>query len=226
MFIIPCRYDPQRPIIFECIDRIQKYHPDEMILVVDSASEEKLYFEALINMGVFVVDAENINYGVNAYSIGFDMFPSEDWYYCIYDSLLLNAPLDKFKDAPFTAMRHFNTPPTGWGWDGGGISLHEWAQRELEPIAMCLGKQFPESFTGILGPMWMCSNEVMHDLDFSAVFDILPQDKYQLCAMERIMGIVLQWLGYDPSNSIQGEMFGFFDEYDETYIQKVHMARW
>lgn len=223
MFIIPCKYDPLRPIIFECVRRIKKHHPNELIVIVDSDSEDTSYFTELQGKDIYVYDARNQNYGVNAFRLAYEMFPDEDEYYCIYDSLFLNQSLHQFTDNSFTAIRHFNTPPTGWGWDGDGVSLYEWAKIQ---IAEKLGREIPNEFTGILGPMWICNNQVMRDLSTSGVFNILPEDKYQLCAMERIMGIVLQWLGYDPQNSIQGEMFGFFDPYDETYVTKVNMARW
>jgi hypothetical protein len=206
MFIIPVKFDPERPVIYECIKRIKTYHPFDKIVIVDSASEDKSYFEN-IPPDVEIMDVNNTSYGVNAYHRAWYSYRHEDFYYCIYDSLFLNRSLKPFERFPLTTIRHFDTPPTGVGWDEKGEDLSIWITQQMHKH------------------MRLCDAQVMHDLDAVGLFDILPENKYQLCAMERIVGIAMQAQGYDPSNSIQGEMFGFFDEYNETYVQKVHMAR-
>lgn len=221
MFIIPCRFDPERPIIFECVDRIKKYHPGEKIVVVDSASPDKSYFDKLD--GVEVLDIDNKNYGVNAFKEAWLKYRlEEDFYYCIYDSLLLNQSLASFRKNNLTTFRYFKTPPTGVGWDENGNDLSIWINAQLSEH---FGISMPASFTGVMGPMWMCEEDVMWNIFASGLINIKPTNKWELCAMERIVGIVMELCGYDPTNSIQGEMFGFFDQYDETYVTKVNMAR-
>lgn len=220
MFIIPCRFDPERPIIFECLDRIKKYHPGEKIVVVDSASPDKSYFDKL--NGVDILDVENRYYGVNAFKYAWMRYQDQQFYYCIYDSLLLNQSIESFRKYELTTFRYFKTPPTGVGHDESGNDLSIWIDAQLRKH---IGVGMPSSFTGVMGPMWMCGEDVMWDLFTTGLFDILPTSKWELCAMERIVGIVMEHRGYDPTNSIQGEMFGFFDPYDETYVTKVNMAR-
>lgn len=220
-FIIPCRFDPARPIIFQCVARIKEHHPDAKIVVVDSSSPDKAY---LNDLNCDYIDADNVNYSTIGHYIGWQAYPNEDFYYFLFDSLFVNSSLAKFKDNPLTVIRYFNTPPTGWGWDQDGRSLSIWAAYQMfHHMAMVM----PQEFTGILGPMWMCNNAVMTRLEKLGFFKIKPTNKYEACAVERIAGMALTRLGYDLTNcSLQGEMFDFFGEYDNTYVEKVHMARW
>lgn len=222
MFVIPCKYSEQNPIIFECVSRIKQHQPEERILIVDSASEDKGYFDRL--EGVEIADIDNVNYGTNAFKYAVDNYPEEQFFYCIYDSLLLHNSLEHLKMSPLTVVRHFCSPPTGIGWDADGTSLSVWANRQMY---IHMGFTLPESYVGVMGPMFMCNRHVMEDLDQIGFFSILPTNKYELCAMERILGCALTRLGYKiEENSLQGEMFDFFGQYDNTYVEKVHVARW
>lgn len=221
MFVIPCKFQKSNPIIFECVERIKKFHPYERILIVDSNSEDKSYFS--LN-GVTIADIENKNYGTNAFFYAYKNFPDEKFFYCIYDSLLLNHSLEQFKQNPLTVIRHFKSPPTNIGFDENGLSLSVWANLQMKRK---LGFELPGEYIGILGPMFFASRHTLSRLEDVGLFDILPANKYQLCAMERIVGHTLEKLGYDiGNNSLQGEMLDFFGDYDSTYVEKVNVARW
>jgi len=217
MFVIPCKYNKHQNYVFECVDRIKKFHPQDKILVVDSCSDDPGYTRYL-GWGVEVIYG-NKNYGTNAFAKAYSLYPEEDFYYCIYDSLMLNAPLKEYEQFPLTAFRYFKTPPTGWGWDENDVPLSEWAQKYFrEPL--------PEEFYGIMGPMFMAQNYVMECFSILGLFDIKPEDKYQLCAMERIYGIVAGSMGLDFwTHAPQGEMGDFFGEYPEDKVTKINAAR-
>lgn len=218
---MPCKFDPQRPIIFECVERIQKHHPKDSIVVVDSASEDKSYFKDLPS-DVIIMDVNNKNYGTNAFYLAWLKYPNEPFYYFVYDSLFLNNNISHVEKDEFTCVRYFNTPDTGWGWNGNGESLHVWAEEQLKIHA---GLDLPFPFRGIFGPMFFMSNDVMKRFIHSGFFNILSEDKFQLCGLERVAGIILQNMGIDVMNSLQGEMTAFWGDYDETYVTKVNMAR-
>jgi len=222
MFVIPCKYSEQNPIIFECVSRIKQYQPEERILIVDSASEDKSYFNCLED--VEIADINNVNYGTNAFKYALDNYPEEQFFYCIYDSLLLHNSLEHLKLNPLTVIRHFCSPPTGIGWNADGTSLSVWANRQMH-VHMGIG--LPDTYTGVMGPMLMCDRSVLENLSDLGFFSILPTNKYELCAMERILGCALYHLGCKiEENSLQGEMVDFFGQYDNTYVEKVNMARW
>ncbi len=223
MFIIPCKFDPERPIVFECVERIQKFHPGEKIVVIDSDSNDKTYLKKLQNeFSIDVIDARNRNYATAGYLIGFSAFDDHDFYYMIHDSLLLSRNISHVEYDDFTTVRHFFTPTTGWGWDESGVPLSEWADVQM---GQHMNTPVWNRFTGVLGPMFMAKNNVIKNLIRCGFFNILPQSKYHLCAMERIAGIALEACGYDPTNSLQGEMVDFYDEYDETFVEKVFQLR-
>lgn len=219
MFIVPCKFDPTRPVIYECVRSIRDHHPNEKILVVDSASEDKTYFHQI---DAEVIDADNTHYAVNGYYIGFQKYPDEDHYFLLYDSLFVRSNLDEFRTNKLTTVRHFKTPPTGFGFDETGKELWPWANSQCRNN---MGFDLPQEFTGVFGPMWFCNGEVMRDLERLGLFKILPQTKFHLSMMERLVGVALGRLGYDPSNSLQGEMVDFYAAFDNTYIEKTILDR-
>jgi hypothetical protein len=222
IFTIPCKFDPARPVVFDCVRSIREFYPDVKVVVVDSASDDKSYLAKLRDeFGCVTLDVDNRHYAVNGYFLAYQEFPDEDFYACIHDSLMIRGNLDGLLEHPFTAVRHFDQPPNLWGWDADGVCLSEWGARELRRI----GIGCPGQFTGIMGPMWFCQPHVMRELEQAGFFTILPEDKFELCGFERVAGIVFKSLGYEPSRSIQGPMFDFFAPYPSTLVEKVFLAR-
>lgn len=219
MFIVPCKYNSETPYIFQCAKAIDRFHPGETVVVVDSYSEDKTYWFDC-NGHIEFWDIENINYGTNAFGEVYKAYPNEDFYYCIYDSLILQDNISYLEQFDVTAFRYFKTPPTGWGVDMNGRNLYTWAQEQVDWL-------IPQVFRGIMGPMFVASNEVMRALDeVYNIFDIKPKNKWELCAMERLYGIALENLGYDFwTHSPQGEMIDFFARYPEDKVKKINAAR-
>lgn len=218
IFVIPTKYDPARPVVFDCVRAVRTHHPDARVVIVDSASDDRSYYEPMLELGAEVADIENRHYPTAAFGWALHAYPTERFFGCIFDSLIVNAPLDHLLAFPLTTVRHFLTPPTGWGEDQFGVSLSRWAE-DHSPFPI------PDQFVGVFGPMWFCDRQVLEQLDRCGFFDIHPTDKWQACAMERLAGIVLTELGYDPTNSLQGEMHGYWDDYDDTFVTKTAMAR-
>ncbi len=216
MWVIPCRYDPEHPVIFDCVQSIIGHHPDAKIVVVDSNSEDKSYMKELRNWDVITVDARNDHYGPGAFRWAYDTYLDEEFFYCIFDSLLVQDNLDDLVEFPCTSVRHFHTPPTGWGWnEDTGLPLDQWALRNGV-------HRIPERFVGVMGPMLMAHRRVFKS---AGVFRTMPTNRYEQCALERMWGIWLQQAEWDPTNSLQGEMHGFFDEYPENRVKKLDLHR-
>lgn len=209
MFVIPSRYDPERPVIHACVASIQDHHPDATILVVDSDSPDTSY---LNDLDCETWAAQNRHYAPGAYKLGFDAYPDEDFFYLLHDSTIVHDNLDDLRDRPFTCVRWWDSATTGWGWeDTTGYPLDQWATDR--------GVTIPNHYQGVLGPMLCATREVIDKAD---LFRILPNSVYEQCALERCWGIWLQQAGYIPSDSsLQGEMHGFFDTYDNTRVEKV-----
>jgi hypothetical protein len=215
VWVIPCKYDPEHPVIFDCVKSIISHHPDAHIVVVDSASEDKSYFKDLKAWDVTVADVNNQFYGPGAFSYAYDTYLDEDFFYCIFDSLIINDNLEDLEEFDCTSIRHFFHPPTGWGWnEDTGQPLEEWARAK--------GVRIPKSYIGVMGPMLIAQRKVFRS---AGLFKIMPTNRYEQCALERCWGIWLQQAEYDPTNSLQGEMHGFFDDYPEDRVTKLDMHR-
>lgn len=208
MFIIASRHDPERPVIHACVASIQDHHPGATILVVDSDSPDTSYLD---DLDCETWAARNQHYAPGAYQLGIEAYPDEPFYYLLHDSIIIHDNLDDLQNRPVTCIRWFDSTTTGWGWDHDGTPLQDWATRR--------GVTIPDQFDGILGPMLACTRDVINNAD---LFRILPGSAYEQCALERCWGIWLQDAGYHPrTSSLQGEMHGFYDPYDNTRIEKV-----
>lgn len=168
-----------------------------------------------INPDVVTVSAEwNKHYGPGAFKHVFEANLDVDFFYFIFDSLIINDNLDDLMESELTTIRHFDYPENGWGWDEDGTPLDQWARDR--------GVVTPDAFSGVMGPMICAHRSVIEAAD---LFRILPTSAYEQCALERCWGIWLTEAGYDVTNSLQGPMHGFWDDYDESRVKKIAMAR-
>ncbi len=215
VFVLPVKFDPANPVIFECVERIRRFHPDEAIMVVDSDSDDTSYAKKL-DLDAFA-PVENRNYGVGAWNFARENSLAE-FYFLLYDSVFLNANIDHVRASNLTTVWHFRSAEHDWGWDHEGAHLSGWGGKVLAGM----GIDIPPSYTGVSGPMWCCPREVLDQLAAIGYFDVLPKDKWELCAMERVTGIVFEHLGYDVTNSLMGDQH---PPQDETYCTKLFLGR-
>jgi glycosyltransferase involved in cell wall biosynthesis len=218
LFVIPCKFNRETPYVIECVQRIRRFHPDDDILVVDSASDDTGYFEDIAAPRVTVADIQNKFYATGAHHFGYAT-QRHDFFYMLADSVWLNAPLPS--PETLTVVRWFGYPTHAWGVDESGVDLAFWGEEVLRQMSVPV----PETYRGILGPYMWGPQFIFDDLDFMGFFNTLPKDKWQQCALERVAGIVLTHLGYDVANSLQGEHLGHSDAYDEAVVTKLNPGR-
>src|SRR5665213_1544418 len=132
LWVIPCKFDPERPVIYECIDSIQRTHDKPNILVVDSASDSKEYFDFCADRGVRVADIENIGYATGAHAWAFAHYPNVSFFNLIFDSVIINGNLDHLQEQPLTTLRHWPSSMHDWGWDSRGDHLSIWGGLQLD----------------------------------------------------------------------------------------------
>ncbi len=201
IWVIACKFDPERPVIFDCVRSIREHHPDDPIDVIDSNSDDPSYLRSLFaDFAVFGHDSRNRNYALGAYRWA-QRETENDFYACIHDSLVVNQNLHHLEAEPLTTVRYFRSPPNPWGADDTGTDIGMWgADQAREHMGL----------------------DILHQL---GLFDIKPSSKFEQQGTERLAGIALTHLGYDVKNSLQGEMHGFFDAYDATFVEKRHLDR-
>ena len=110
MFVIPCKYKKESNSLLSCVNAIENLHPNEKVAVIDSASEDKSYFEDYANReNVIICDANNKNYEVGALWYAFKNFPNEKHYILIHDSLIFKKSISQFiVDDKTTVILCFN----------------------------------------------------------------------------------------------------------------------
>ena len=221
LFVVPCRYDPERPVIYECIEGIQRWHPDARIVVIDSDSADRSYMDWCADRGCAVADIHNTGYATAAWAWAVRNYPDESFYALMFDSLILQGNIDHLQGAPVTAIRHWSNRDHDWGWDANGDHLSIWGNKQLHRM----GIEFPNEYHGMMGPIMFVQHHVVEELDEIGFWDTVVPSVYEHCAVERVAGICLEALGYDVTQSLQGVHTSHWAEYDETLVHKHDLCR-
>lgn len=229
LFVLPCYFDGSNNAIFESTNSILKYYKNPSIVVIDSDSPDKTYFKKLKSKSIEVINAKNRNYEAGAYWIGYNEYNNFNNYYFIHDSVKFKKELLYFEKFNFSSFRYFYTHSSirkGYtlekrkdfkaklknffkkdsektiffkGFDN--FEQQKWSILELKKTNYFL----PKIWLSLFGSMSICKNKVMKKLKENNFNKILPTNKNQSMAMERLFGIALQQEGYDLSNSVQGD---------------------
>ena len=221
LFVVPCKFDRTRPVIFECIQSIYKYHSNPKILIVDSDSADKSYLRWCYRKHCAVANIHNQLQGFGAHAWAMRHYSDIDFFYLIFDSLIITSNLDHFRDRPLTTIRHWPSSMHDWGWDAQGDHLSLWGKEQLDSM----GIPMSDSYNGIMGPMMFAQRQVLEQLDRLGYWFIQTTDKYKQCGMERVAGIVLEHLGYDVTRSLQGVHTDHYAPYDEQFVRKLNLGR-
>jgi len=218
MFVIPCRYNPEHKFIYDLVKDIREYHPIEKIVIVDSDSADKSYFE-LSSMydNVEVLDVANKNYHVGAYWIAYNTYPDEEFYYFLHDSMRVKTNLDYLKDKDFTAFAHFV-------FCGGG----DVAKSEIEKYTPY---KVPASGHAIAGPCFFVKNFIMKTFKGKGVDKILPTFSQHsdvkigvaAYAVEGSYGIFFQNEGY---NIVQNSLIGDITQRGVNHTTPNYDSSW
>jgi len=231
MFVIACKFNKEKPVIYNLVNSIRKYHETEKIVIVDSDSQDKSYFE-LKNMyqNVEILNVMNKHYHVGAYWIAYNAFPEEDFYYFMHDSMLVKDNLDYLKEKDFTAFAYF---------DFANPSNESIAKDE---ILKYTPYHVPNHGHAIQGPCFFVKNKLMKKLKSNGVDKILPtysehsDTKIGVAAyaVEGAYGIFFSNEGYNIiENSLIGNYVSlgypqFSENYDSSWmhpIEKILMKR-
>lgn len=246
LFVISCYFDGTNNAIFDCTNSIINNYDNPKILVIDSDSPDKTYFEKLRSISIEVLDSRNKNYDTGAYWIGFNKYNDYDHYYFLQDSIKIKQNLSLFEKHNLTTFRYFLSIDRIGGFkldktkknfinklidffkinkkihDIFGFDSDdqlEWSREQLKKTNYFLSK----SWLSVFGPMFICKKAVMQKLYKNNFHKVLPTNKIQQMCMERLFGIALQQDGLDVSNSIQGENFStLFDnnKFEKTFYKR------
>lgn len=213
-FIVPVKNEEATSCVRRCVASIREHHPNDPITVVDSDSPDKSYMG---DLDAEVWDIHNQGFGHAAWKWAYQRYDDE-FFALIFDSLLVHANLAHLEEQPVTATRHFLVPPNNWGITAEGVPLNQWAEQWVD-------FELPAEFVGIQGPMMFAHRSVLDELGTLGFWDIRITSRFEHEGLERLAGIMLARLGYDMTRSLQGEMHGYWDTYDTTFVEKLNLAR-
>ncbi len=246
IFIISCYFDGSNKAVLDCVSSIKKYYLNPKIVVIDSNSPNKTYFNKLKKDEVIVLNSKNKNYDTGAYWIGFKKFSKYEYFYFLQDSVKFKANLSKFEQNTLNTFRYFLSTNVVGGvsfrktkkniskkvadifkkdkkihdlYGFNNISEIKWVKKQLKKTKFFL----PSSWVSVFGPIFMCKKKVMIDLKKKNFHKILPTNKEQQMCMERLFGIAFQQLGYDCTQSIQGD--NFKKPYKTSNFEKIFFKR-
>lgn len=195
MFVIPCKYNKNTPFILNLVEGIRRYHPDDKIVVVDSSSEDKSYFEDIKKYNVIIEDIDNKNWMVGAYWHAYKKFPNEDFYFFMHDSMLVKGNMDYLKKNDLTLLctfsRNLNQTFDYWG----------------NKINIETKYKYKTGGLGCYGIIFFCKNKVMKIMLEMGADKVLPNNKAETGYCEGCYGFFLEDQGYDLLNcSLYGDV--------------------
>tara|TARA_Y100000593_G_scaffold74585_1_gene137360 strand:- start:434 stop:1216 length:783 start_codon:yes stop_codon:yes gene_type:complete len=198
VFVIPCKYSDTRPFIYNCIQSIRKYH-DDTIIVVDSDSDDKSYFDVLKNgfEDVIIEDIANKNYMTGAVWYAYEKYKAKNYYF-LHDSTELLGNISEYDEYDVTPVIISNSVDR-WKWpkiDKSGTEVRnpDWSKSKVEEHTNLKFKL--SDFRVIVGPMFLCKVDVLKKLKEIGFDKILPENKSGMEHMERLFGLVFEHFGY------------------------------
>lgn len=226
MFTLSCKYIQQSPIL-ECINSIKKYHPNEKIIIVDSKSEDKSYFDFFKDDSqIIIFDEKNEYRQPGSFEIIYTTFPNESYYVMIHDSMILKKSIQKFLDSPseFYSFLYFpeTTPSEG--------DIHMEYYRKIFSKTSYYPPNSNSPIIGSFGTTGIIKNSLMKKFYEKGLLSAMkPEDKWADQQYERILGMCASQEGCCPKEySIEGNFLERINDVNNDnldYVKKVFFTR-
>lgn len=229
MFVLPCKYDHRSPIE-ESVKTIQQFHPEHKIVIVDSGSDDKSYYQ---KVNADILDVSNPYRLLGALRHAYRKYPNEKHYILMHDSVCLKKSIGEFIDATdsIKVFMHFSVPFHSMNLDIRAEYI-SWMNETLKQI------DYPNRFneyvsndyiSGVFGTMGIYSNQFVQNLDYKSVLDNVKAETFNHGQFsERLMGYICRCEQIDISNSIDGDAYvkwGDIIEDKLVYIKKLLLSR-
>lgn len=186
LFVCACKYIINNNVVFNFVDSINNFHPDDHIFIKDSISDDLSYMDRLLEKN------KNITFGFNnkhyvdgALLSAFEQFPKYDYYCILHDSSKLVENISSFQNNEITCVSWFNDQDE-----------YKWSKEKFTETEYIYMDGIIE---GIFGGMFMISNHMLSKVYKKTNKVFLPENKRQLEAMERAWGMIFTQEGYPPS---------------------------
>lgn len=223
MFCFSFKYNP-RSLIKECVDSVLKFHPNDKIVIIDSESEDKSYYEQYSDYkNVIILDGINKTRQVGSFEIVYDHFPNESYYVMIHDSLFFKKSIQKFLDSSeeFISFMYF---PEIFNEEMKNFCINVFDNTPYKTPNV--GIQINGSF----GPLFIIKNSLIKKMkDCNLLAKFKSNSKIEDQYFERIIGICAEQEGYSPEKyNIEGNCLDRWMEIvndDLEYCTKIFLTR-
>lgn len=231
IFIIPCKYNPHCKIV-ETVESITKYHPSDKIVVVDSDSDDKSYFDKIPHAQI--LDEANENYEPGAlWRVTSRMMA--DRYVLVQDSMVFKKSIDDHIESTDTMKCFINFYERT---DQNHMRVPR--QQYMDSIHKMMGTK-PDvdygdedyGFVGVFGSSFIITRDFLVKISNSGLFENLaPTNKFEHQIAERVFGIAALDNGVDLSkNTIIGNLHELmagpgFDRITETLHTDIFDKTW
>ena len=220
MIVIPCRNTGNRYVV-DCIRSIRESGNEDLICVVDSNSPDKEYFKEVEQYGAIVEDIDNTHHIDGAIWYCYEKYTDVDFFYIIHDIMIINKNLTPITKNDLTVFSYFEGLPFDSDMQYN-YSMSKIAQVGLDLIDVELN-----TLAGLFGTTLYCKRKILDDLKELGLNKILPTNKSEAQASERIWGIFLHKLGFDIRLNTLREFINQNTEFTNktNYITKIFVGR-
>lgn len=230
MFIIPCKFNEDMfPILEETLDSIEKYRPDDKIVIVDSFSDDDSYLSKIEKRkNVIIFEEKNKDFPPGAFAKVLLKYQEEKFYCLIHDNTSLKSSLENFIDNNHQFYSFFNGGigndiSTIYGTSSIGIVNYDvisYADKMFE------GTKYKSLRFGSCVPYHHCivKNDLAKSLiDSKILYNISVEHKTQDNAWERIFGMIFEQEGYCAGEYCIDKNYGPTD--NNVYFEKKCLNR-
>lgn len=226
MFCLSCLYTEQSPVQ-RCVKSILEHHPNEKVVILDSGSSDKSYFDFYKDdERVIILDDVNQYRHPGSFKVVYEKFPNEPYYAIIHDSIIFKKSIQKFLDdqIEFYSFLYFFEKTQYEG------NEHIEYYRKLFDGTKYNAPQPETMITGAFGHIGIIKNSMMKRMSESGFLDkFKSNNKWEDQNCERVLGMVATQEGYPPEKySIEGD---FLSRYNEVmsdnleYFTKIFLNR-
>ena len=204
MFCFSCKYFDGSPVK-QTVDSILTHHPDEKIVIVDSMSDDKSYYQIFSNYdNVDILDNCNSYRVPGAFYQTVKKYPNEPYYVNLQDSLMLKKSWQKFINSPveFISLVYFHD-----------IILPEDRHEYQYMKKVFSGTEYNipnpgDSFNACFGPVYIIKNSLAMKFYNSGLLENMKSTcKIHDETGERIFGYLAMVEGFDPEiYNMEGEI--------------------
>ena len=210
MFCFSCKYFDGSPVK-QTVDSILAHHPDEKIVIVDSMSDDKSYYQMFSKYdNVDILDNCNPYRVPGAFYQTVKKYPNEPYYVNLQDSLILKKSWQKFIDDPseFISLAYFHE--TVFHEDS-----HEYQYMKKVFSGTRYNVPNPGDFSNAcFGPVYIIKNYLAKKFyDSGVLVNMQSTCKLDDQTGERIFGLLAIMEGFDPSqHNMEGDIISRWNE--------------